>query len=97
MDLEEKENPAIFKKDKQKSKQNDKLDAKGMDTLFRTISRNHYNLLRMVDNKASIVLTVNSILISIDIDILLSGVYGFCPNRDDAPYVLWKKIQIQFL
>ena len=65
MDLEEKENPAIFKKDKQKSKQNDKLDAKGMDTLFRTISRNHYNLLRMVDNKASIVLTVNSILISL--------------------------------
>jgi len=43
----------------------EKLDARSMDTLYRTLSRNHYNLLRMVDNKASIMLTVNSIFITL--------------------------------
>ncbi len=49
-------------------KQKDKLakyDARGVQTLFRTVSRNHYNLLRMVDNKSSIILTMNSIIISL--------------------------------
>lgn len=49
---------------KAKEKQ-EKYDARGVQTLFRTLSRNHYNLLRMVDNKASIILTVNSIIISL--------------------------------
>jgi hypothetical protein len=43
----------------------DKFDARGVQTLFRTLSRNHYNLLKMVDNKARIVLTVNSIITSL--------------------------------
>jgi hypothetical protein len=43
----------------------DKFDARGVQTLFRTLSRNHYNLLKMVDSKASILLTINSIIISI--------------------------------
>ena len=43
----------------------DKYDSRGAQTLYRTLSRNHYNLLRMVDNKASIILTVNSIIISL--------------------------------
>lgn len=34
------------------------------EALFRTLSRNHYDLLRMVDKKAAIILTVNSILVS---------------------------------
>ena len=42
-----------------------KYDARGIQTLFRTMSRNHYNLLRMVDNKSSIILTMNSIIISL--------------------------------
>lgn len=45
-------------------KEGERIDAKSKDTLFRTLSRNHYVLLRMVDNKAAIILTVNSILIS---------------------------------
>lgn len=43
----------------------DKFDARGIQTLFRTLSRNHYNLLKMIDAKASIILTVNSIIISL--------------------------------
>lgn len=42
-----------------------KYDARGVQTLFRTLSRNHYNLLKMVDNKARIILTVNSIITSL--------------------------------
>jgi hypothetical protein len=50
--------------DKGKAKLN-KYDPRGTQTLFRTLSRNHYNLLGMIDNKASIILTVNSIIISL--------------------------------
>jgi len=50
--------------DKEKAKL-EKYDARGVQTLYRTLSRNHYNLLKMVDNKASIILTVNSIIISL--------------------------------
>lgn len=42
-----------------------KYDSRGVQTLFRTVSKNHYNLLKMVDNKARIVLTVNSIITSL--------------------------------
>ncbi len=42
-----------------------KLDLRGIQTLFRNVSRNHYTLLKMVDNKAKIILTVNSIITSI--------------------------------
>jgi Pycsar effector protein len=48
----------------------DKYDARGIQTLFRTLSRNHYNLLKMVDNKARIVLTVNSIITSLLLGVL---------------------------
>jgi len=47
-----------------------KYDARGVQTLFRTLSRNHYNLLKMLDNKASIILTVNSIIISLMMGII---------------------------
>jgi len=50
--------------DKEKAKL-EKYDPRGVQTLYRTLSRNHYNLLKMVDNKASIILTVNSIIISL--------------------------------
>jgi len=39
-------------------------ETKIKEALFRTLSRNHYDLLRMVDKKAAIILTVNSILVS---------------------------------
>lgn len=43
----------------------DKYDSRGVQTLFKTLSRNHYTLLKMVDNKAKIILTVNSIITSL--------------------------------
>ncbi|MCG9970904.1 Pycsar system effector family protein [Christiangramia crocea] len=51
-----------------------KYDSRGVQTLFRTVSRNHYNLLKMVDNKARIVLTVNSIITSLLIGIQVLNV-----------------------
>ena len=41
------------------------FDARGIQTLFRNVSRNHYTLLKMIDNKAKIILTVNSIITSL--------------------------------
>jgi hypothetical protein len=48
-----------------KEKKLQKQDKRGIQTLFRNVSRNHYTLLKMVDNKAKIILTVNSIITSI--------------------------------
>lgn len=61
--------------DKEKAKL-EKFDPRGTQTLFRTLSRNHYNLLKMIDNKASIILTVNSIIIS-----LLMAVVYMAPDE----------------
>lgn len=78
MDSEELENNStIIKEENKVKKEKDRLDAKSVDTLFRTVSRNHYSLLRMVDNKASIILTVNSILIS-----LLFGATQLAPDGE---------------
>ena len=55
----------------------DKYDARGVQTLFRTLLRNHYNLLKMVDSKSSIILTINSIIIS-----LLMGALYVAPETD---------------
>jgi len=62
--LIEKELDALLKTSKITSTKKDRLGVKSKDTLFKTLSRNHYDLLKMVDSKAAIILTVNSILIS---------------------------------
>ena len=61
--MENKENKIVVSNEKSKKLQ--KFDARGVQTLFRNVSRNHYTLLKMVDNKAKIILTVNSIITSI--------------------------------
>jgi len=63
------------KSNESKKNKSDKYDPRGIQTLFRTLSRNHYNLLKMIDNKASIILTVNSIIIS-----LLMGALYIAPE-----------------
>jgi len=40
-------------------------DVRGVQTLFRTTSRNHYTLNEMVDRKANIMITVNAIILSV--------------------------------
>ncbi|MGK0391126.1 MAG: hypothetical protein ACI94Y_003888 [Maribacter sp.] len=47
-------------------------DDRGIQTLFRTTIKNHYTLNRMIDQKANIMITVNSIILSL----VIGGVLG---------------------
>jgi len=47
-------------------------DDRGIQTLFRNTSKNHYTINRMVDGKARIMITVNSVILSL----ILGGVIG---------------------
>ncbi|HVF82358.1 MAG TPA: Pycsar system effector family protein [Flavisolibacter sp.] len=47
---------------------------RGVQTMFRTTSNNHIELSGMADNKASIMITVNSIILSVAISYLLARV-----------------------
>ena len=51
-------------------------DGRGIQTVFRTTSKNHYTLNQMVDRKASIMITVNSIILSL----VLGGIIGSQPQ-----------------
>lgn len=48
-----------------------KKDKSAIQTLFRTASKNHYTLIQTNDRKASIILTINSILLSL----MLGSIY----------------------
>jgi len=76
--------------DKEKAKLQ-KFDPRGTQTLFRTLMRNHYNLLRMIDNKASIILTVNSIIIS-----LMMGVIFMAPEDNEGVLEMGAKVLLNF-
>lgn len=66
-----------------------KYDSRGVQTLFRTLSRNHYNLLKMVDNKARIMLTVNSIISS-----LLLGALVLVPANGEFTITIGTRILV---
>jgi len=53
----------------EKKKNKEKLE-RGVETLFRTASSNHMKLSGMADNKAHILLSINSIIISIILSVL---------------------------
>ncbi|HEV8503871.1 MAG TPA: Pycsar system effector family protein, partial [Chitinophagaceae bacterium] len=53
-----------------KSKKNKEKLERGVETLFRTASSNHMKLSGMADNKAHILLSINSIIISIILSVL---------------------------
>ena len=74
-----------------KAEKQQKYDARGVQTLFRTLSRNHYNLLKMLDNKASIILTVNSIIIS-----LMMGIIFVASGTDAEVVRIGSKILLNF-
>jgi hypothetical protein len=73
----------LQEKDKEKL---EKLDMRGVQTLFRTMSRNHYSLLSMIDQKASIILTVNSIIVSL----IMGAIYFIDDNEKPALIVVTK-------
>lgn len=58
------------KKDKKK-KDKDKKPERGVETMFRTTSTNHIRLSSMADSKANIMISVNSIIISVLLSVLL--------------------------
>lgn len=49
----------------------DKRPDRGIETMFRTTSSNHFQLSAMADNKANIMISVNTIVISLIVSILL--------------------------
>ncbi|NJK84511.1 MAG: hypothetical protein HC912_12690, partial [Saprospiraceae bacterium] len=104
--IEENTEEAEIKKEKKKKKKEllenlseserqqallEKFDPKSVQILLKTLSRNHYNLLRMVDNKASIVLTMNSIIIS-----LLMGVMYLAPEYEKVIVKTMARILVDF-
>ncbi|MBP4138367.1 Pycsar system effector family protein [Flavobacterium geliluteum] len=62
-------------------------DDRGIQTLFRTTSKNHYTLNQMVDSKARIMITVNSIILSL----VLGGIIG---NFDESKILKYLPIFI---
>jgi len=76
---------------KKKLKNSEGRDDRGIQTMFRTSSRNHYTMNEMVDKKANIMITVNSIILSL----VLGGLIGqvndhghFHFDSDNVPVLL---------
>ncbi|QHS62266.1 Pycsar system effector family protein [Chitinophaga agri] len=70
------------KKDKDKEKEAKVKDAKpgrGVETMFRTTSTNHIRLSSMADSKAHIMISVNSIIISVILGVLVRRLEDY-PN-----------------
>lgn len=81
------------KKSKSKSKQINKLEKqlakmeekaklkpdRGIETMFRTTSKNHLELSAMADNKANIMISVNTIILSVVVSVLIRKLYEY-PN-----------------
>jgi predicted metal-dependent HD superfamily phosphohydrolase len=63
------EKPA--EKDKKKKDDKDSRPEKGIETMFRITSNNHQRLSDMADNKAHIMISVNSIILSVVLSVLL--------------------------
>lgn len=60
-------------------KEKEKRPERGVETMFRLTSQNHVELSAMADNKANIMITVNSIIVSILVSILIRKFEEF-PN-----------------
>ena len=66
-----------FKKKKKKLKEIDTTEEKslktgrGVETMFRLTSKNHLDLSNMADNKANIMISINSIILSVIVSVLI--------------------------
>ena len=61
-------------------------DDRGIQTMFRTTSRNHYTLSQMVDRKANIMISINAILLSLIISRTIGQIDTFCIHN--APILI---------
>ncbi|WP_234982148.1 Pycsar system effector family protein [Algoriphagus halophilus] len=78
--LEEKiEDAELLAKKKGKKKGKNKKSDRGVETMFRVTSKNHMELSSIADNKANIMISVNSIIISIVVTVLIRKLEEF-PN-----------------
>ncbi|WP_341841511.1 Pycsar system effector family protein [Chitinophaga caseinilytica] len=66
-------------KDKDKDKDKDEKKKPGVETMFRTTGTNHIRLSSMADSKANIMISVNSIIISVLLSVLLRKLEDY-PN-----------------
>ncbi len=66
----------LSKDDLKKLKKLSKRDDRGIQTLFRLTSRNHFTLNAMVDRKANIMISINSIILSVLIGGIVGGLTG---------------------
>lgn len=77
-DLEEKEmfpyvyDTSPFGNDKDALKQQQKNTERGVQTMFRTTSSNHFELSSLADGKGNIMISVNSIILSVALTVLLA-------------------------
>lgn len=58
---------------------------RGIETMFRTTSHNHVMLSQMVDNKASILITINSIILSLIVSVLIR-------KLEENPYLVYPTV-----
>lgn len=66
-------------KDKKKEKEKEAKPGRGVETMFRTTSTNHIRLSSMADSKAHIMISVNSIIISVILGVLFRRLEDY-PN-----------------
>ena len=65
------EKPVDFNEENKKSKNKDAQTDRGISTVFRIMANNHASLSQMADSKANIMISVNSIILSVVISVLL--------------------------
>ncbi|MEI9921076.1 MAG: Pycsar system effector family protein [Bacteroidota bacterium] len=79
------------KKDKKdKSKKKDKGLERGIETMFRLTSRNHIDLSSMADNKANIMISINAIILSVVVSVLIR-------RLEEFPYLVMPTIILTFV
>ena len=101
-ELEKNESHAIKKELKISDKELKKLkktinsvkgrDERGIQTMFRTTSRNHYTLTQMVDRKANIMISVNAIILSLIISRVIGQIETFCIHNAPILIVLFASV-----
>ena len=64
-------------KKKDKSSKKDKGLERGIETMFRLTSRNHLDLSAMADNKANIMISINAIILSVVVSVLIRRLEEF--------------------
>jgi predicted metal-dependent HD superfamily phosphohydrolase len=85
------------KKNKDKDKDKDKDNPKngkslerGIETMFRLTSRNHIDLSSMADNKANIMISINAIILSVVVSVLIR-------RLEEFPYLVVPTVILTFV